>query len=294
MVILDGGMGRELQRCGAPFRQPEWSALALSEAPEVVVAVHAAFIEAGAQVITSNSYAVVPFHIGEERFASEGLELASIAGRLARKAADASALPVKVAGSLPPLFGSYRPDLFQPERVTEVLTPLLQGLGAHVDLWLAETQSSLAEVQAIHAHLPSDGKPFWVSFTLQDEETDGVPRLRSGEPVADAIEAVAGMGVAAVLFNCSQPEVIGAAVDVARAITERLGADIAIGVYANAFPPQPKEATANDGLDELREDLDPLGYLEWAKDWQHRGASMIGGCCGIGPQHIAELKRSLK
>ena len=294
MVILDGGMGRELQRCGAPFRQPEWSALALSEAPEVVVAVHAAFIEAGAQVITSNSYAVVPFHIGEERFASEGLELASIAGRLARKAADASARPVKVAGSLPPLFGSYRPDLFQPERVTEVLTPLLQGLGAHVDLWLAETQSSLSEVQAIHAHLPSDGKPFWVSFTLQDEETDGVPRLRSGEPVADAIEAVAGMGVAAVLFNCSQPEVIGAAVDVARAITERLGADIAIGVYANAFPPQPKEATANDGLDELREDLDPLGYLEWAKDWQHRGASMIGGCCGIGPQHIAELKRSLK
>lgn len=294
MVILDGGMGRELQRCGAPFRQPEWSALALSEAPEVVVAVHAAFIEAGAQVITSNSYAVVPFHIGEERFASEGLELASIAGRLARKAADVSARPVKVAGSLPPLFGSYRPDLFQSERVTEVLTPLLQGLGAHVDLWLAETQSSLAEVQAIHAHLPSDGKPFWVSFTLQDEETDGVPRLRSGEPVADAIEAVAGMGVAAVLFNCSQPEVIGAAVDVARAITERLGADIAIGVYANAFPPQPKEATANDGLDELREDLDPLGYLEWAKDWQHRGASMIGGCCGIGPQHIAELKRSLK
>ncbi|WP_338647460.1 homocysteine S-methyltransferase family protein [Pseudomonas sp. ML2-2023-3] len=294
MVILDGGMGRELQRCGAPFRQPEWSALALSEAPEVVVAVHTAFIEAGAQVITSNSYAVVPFHIGEERFASEGLELASIAGQLARKAADASARPVKVAGSLPPLFGSYRPDLFQPERVTEVLTPLLQGLGAHVDLWLAETQSSLAEVQAIHAHLPSDGKPFWVSFTLQDEETDGVPRLRSGEPVADAIEAVAGMGVAAVLFNCSQPEVIGAAVDVARAITERLGADIAIGVYANAFPPQPKEATANDGLDELREDLDPLGYLEWAKDWQHRGASMIGGCCGIGPQHIAELKRSLK
>ena len=294
MVILDGGMGRELQRCGAPFRQPEWSALALSEAPEVVVAVHAAFIEAGAQVITSNSYAVVPFHIGEERFASEGLELASIAGQLARKAADASARPVKVAGSLPPLFGSYRPDLFQPERVTEVLTPLLQGLGAHVDLWLAETQSSLAEVQAIHAHLPSDGKPFWVSFTLQDEETDGVPRLRSGEPVADAIEAVAGMGVAAVLFNCSQPEVIGAAVDVARAITERLDADIAIGVYANAFPPQPKEATANDGLDELREDLDPLGYLEWAKDWQQRGASMIGGCCGIGPQHIAELKRSLK
>lgn len=293
MVVLDGGMGRELQRSGAPFRQPEWSALALSEAPEAVVGVHAAFIAAGAQVITSNSYAVVPFHIGEERFAREGLQLASVAGQLARRAADASAQPVQVAGSLPPLFGSYRPDLFQPERVAEVLTPLLQGLAPHVDLWLAETQSSVAEVRAIHSHLPADGKPFWVSFTLQDEEVDSVPRLRSGEPVADAIEAVAGLGVAAVLFNCSQPEVIGAALEVARSVIEARQADIAIGAYANAFPPQPKQATANDGLDELREDLDPPGYLVWARDWRARGASLIGGCCGIGPEHIAEIKRGL-
>ena len=293
MVILDGGMGRELQRSGAPFRQPEWSALALSEAPDKVIGVHAAFIAAGAQVITSNSYAVVPFHIGEERFAREGLALAATAGQLARTAADAAPQPVKVAGSLPPLFGSYRPDLFQPERVEELLTPLLQGLAPHVDLWLAETQSSIAEVQAIHALLPADGKPFWVSFTLRDEEVDEVPRLRSGEPVAEAIEAVARLGVAAVLFNCSQPEVIGDAVDVAQSVISRLGQNIAIGAYANAFPPQPKEAKANDGLDELRADLDPAGYLVWARNWQQRGLSMIGGCCGIGPEHIAELKRNL-
>ena len=293
MVILDGGMGRELQRSGAPFRQPEWSALALSEAPDKVIGVHAAFIAAGAQVITSNSYAVVPFHIGEKRFAREGLALAATAGQLARTAADAAPQPVKVAGSLPPLFGSYRPDLFQPERVAELLTPLLQGLAPHVDLWLAETQSSIAEVQAIHALLPADGKPFWVSFTLRDEEVDETPRLRSGEPVAEAIEAVAKLGVAAVLFNCSQPEVIGDAVDVAQSVISRLGQDIAIGAYANAFPPQPKEAKANDGLDELRADLDPAGYLVWARNWQQRGLSMIGGCCGIGPEHIAELKRNL-
>jgi S-methylmethionine-dependent homocysteine/selenocysteine methylase len=293
MVILDGGMGRELQRSGAPFRQPEWSALALSEAPEAVVGVHSAFIAAGAEVITSNSYAVVPFHIGEERFAREGRQLARVAGQLARHAADAAAQPVRVAGSLPPLFGSYRPDLFEPERVTEVVTPLVEGLAPSVDLWLAETQSSIAEVRAIHAHLPADGKPFWVSFTLQDEDVDATPRLRSGEPVAEAIAAVVELGVAAVLFNCSQPEVIGGAVEVARAVIEQHAADIAIGAYANAFPPQPKEATANDGLDALREDLDPPGYLAWARDWQQRGASLVGGCCGIGPEHIAELKRHL-
>ncbi|WP_207936349.1 homocysteine S-methyltransferase family protein [Pseudomonas sp. 51_B] len=293
LVVLDGGMGRELQRSGAPFRQPEWSALALSEAPEAVVGVHAAFIAAGAQVITSNSYAVVPFHIGEERFAQEGLKLATVAGQLARRAANASAQPVQVAGSLPPLFGSYRPDLFQPQRVAEVLKPLLEGLAPNVDLWLAETQSSIAEVRAIHSHLPADGKPFWVSFTLQDEDVDSVPRLRSGEPVADAVEAVAELGVAALLFNCSQPEVIGAALDVARSIIEARQADIAIGAYANAFPPQSKQATANDGLDELREDLDPPGYLAWARDWRGRGASLIGGCCGIGPDHITQIKLNL-
>lgn len=294
LVILDGGMGRELQRRGAPFRQPEWSALALSEAPEAVVAVHAAYIASGARVITSNSYAVVPFHIGEQRFAAEGRALASIAGQLARAAADASAEPVRVAGSLPPLFGSYRPDLYDAARAGDVLQPLVQGLAEHVDLWLAETQSAIVEVRAIHAGLPQDGKPFWVSFTLQDEDVDDVPRLRSGEPVAEAAEAVAALGVQALLFNCSQPEVIGAAIDAAKATFERLGADIAIGAYANAFPPQPKDAKANDGLDELREDLDPPGYLKWATDWRQRGASHLGGCCGIGPEHIAVLAQNLR
>ncbi|NQD80118.1 homocysteine S-methyltransferase family protein [Pseudomonas sp. CrR14] len=293
LIFLDGGMGRELQRRGAPFRQPEWSALALTEAPEQVEAVHAAYIAAGSQVITSNSYAVVPFHIGEQRFAVEGRALAEQAGQLARNAADRATSPVRVAGSLPPLFGSYRPDLFQPARVTELLTPLIDGLAPHVDLWLAETQSAIAEARAIRAHLPDDGKPFWLSFTLRDEDTDEIPRLRSGEPVAEAARAAAELGVEVLLFNCSQPEVIGGAIDVARETFASLGAEIAIGAYANAFPPQPEEATANDGLDPLREDLDPPGYLRWVADWRARGASHLGGCCGIGPEHISVLVQRL-
>lgn len=294
LVLLDGGMGRELQRRGAPFRQPEWSALALSEAPEQVEAVHRAYIEAGAQVITSNSYAVVPFHIGEARFAAEGEALAARAGQLARQAVVASGQPVRVAGSLPPLFGSYRPDLFEPARVDEVLQPLIRGLAPHVDLWLAETQSSLAEVRAIAARLPGDGKPLWLSFTLKDEDVDEVPRLRSGEPVAEAAQLAVELGAGALLFNCSQPEVMAAALDTARTTFAAAGVEIPFGAYANAFPPQPEEATANDGLDPLRPDLDPPGYLSFAQDWQARGASLIGGCCGIGPEHIAVLNQQLR
>jgi S-methylmethionine-dependent homocysteine/selenocysteine methylase len=85
VILLDGGMSRELIRLNAPFRQPEWSSLALMEIPHVVEQVHAEFAAAGAQVLTTNSYALVPFHIGEERFFKQGEKLAANAGRLARK-----------------------------------------------------------------------------------------------------------------------------------------------------------------------------------------------------------------
>ena len=71
-TLLDGGMGRELMRAGAPFRQPEWSALALMLAPETVTEAHRRFIAAGAEVITTNSYALVPFHIGAAKFQEIG------------------------------------------------------------------------------------------------------------------------------------------------------------------------------------------------------------------------------
>ncbi|GAM61183.1 homocysteine S-methyltransferase [Vibrio ishigakensis] len=61
VTILDGGMGRELKRIGAPFSQPLWSAQALIESPKHVAQAHLGFIEAGAEIITVNSYACVPF-----------------------------------------------------------------------------------------------------------------------------------------------------------------------------------------------------------------------------------------
>ena len=294
-ILLDGGMGRQLARMGAPFRQPEWSALALMEAPEMVAEAHRQFIDAGAEVITTNSYALVPFHIGEARFASDGARLADLSGRLARQAADAAARPVKVAGSLPPLFGSYRPDLFDAARAPEMLAVLTEGLAPYSDLWLAETQSSIIEAEAAaKAALARAAKPLWISYTLQDETDDpATPRLRSGEPAGAAAKAALALGAEAVLFNCSQPEVMGAGIAAAREAIAQAGREARIGVYANAFPPQTKKAEANAALSRLREDLDPESYLHWAEEWRAEGASILGGCCGIGPEHIACLKARL-
>jgi S-methylmethionine-dependent homocysteine/selenocysteine methylase len=289
-TILDGGMGRELMRAGAPFRQPEWSALALMLAPQTVTQAHQRFIDAGADVITTNSYALVPFHIGEDRFKAEGQKLADLAGRLAREAADKAPHKVRAAGSLPPLFGSYRPDLFDEQDAPRIIQPLIEGLSPHVDLWLAETQGSLAEVRFARAALKDDQRPFWASFTLDDDNEDlSRPKLRSGECVAMAVGAVLDLGIDAILFNCSQPEVMAGAVDAAQAAGAARNVPVKIGIYANAFPPQREEA-ANEGLSDIRADLTPDNYARFAREWLKLGADIVGGCCGIGPEHVAALR----
>lgn len=291
-TILDGGMGRELKRIGAPFRQPEWSALALIESPQFVRDVHAAYVKAGADIITTNSYALVPFHIGKIRFENEAEALAERAGRLARQVAEReSEKAVRVAASLPPLFGSYRPDLFNADDASRLLAPLVNGLSAHADLWLAETLSSTEEARVVADILSNDSRPLWFSFTLDDGSGGAAKsaRLRSGEPVEDAVELCLQRGAEAILFNCSQPEVMEVAVIKATSAMQTAGSAIPIGVYANAFPPQPKEATANETLLPIREDLDPIGYLDWVHAWLGAGAEIIGGCCGIGPEHIEAI-----
>lgn len=289
LLILDGGTGRELARSGAPFRQPEWSALALIEGPQFVSAVHRAYVAAGADVITTNSYAIVPFHIGEARFAADGAALAALAGRLAREVADGAPRKVHVAGSLPPVCGSYRPDLVDLDRARPVLEVLVSALAPSVDHWLAETMSSLAEARLAASVTAPTGKPLWLSFTLEDEKPTTAPALRSGETVAEAARLATELGAAALLFNCSQPEVMEAAV---RAAQAELGPDsaIRIGVYANAFPPMAADAEANAGLSPIRADLTPEGYGRFAAAWHDAGGSILGGCCGIGPEHIAALR----
>ena len=362
ITILDGGMGRELERRGAPFRQPEWSALALIEAPKHVLAAHLAFIAAGAHVITINSYAITPFHLGE-RFYSEGLALATTAAKLAYKAVqsgnntvpDASQTSAQVAACLPPLFGSYRPDLFKREAAAQIARPLIEAQAPFADIWLAETVSSIQEAVTWYELVTKyaddaqgeniDGsihkernKPFWVAFTLDDSaleanlteplkaqitaqsktqrktqiatqsnqtQTDSntsshpatapLPHvsLRSGESVTEAVTAMIGLGVDAILFNCSQPEVMLTALQMAKDSIDREGGKQRLGVYANAFAPKQVHKQANAELRGIRQDTTPENYLTWAQQWRDTGADIIGGCCGIGSEHIAKLAAGL-
>ncbi|OHV19033.1 homocysteine S-methyltransferase [Rhizobium sp. RMa-01] len=295
--ILDGGMSRELLRLGAELKQPEWSALALINSPDIVREVHKEFIAAGSEVITTNSYALVPFHIGEDRFQKEGAALIRLAGRLAREAADAvTDRKVLVAGSLPPIFGSYEPQNFQPARVQDYLKVLVENLAPFVDVWLGETLSLIAEGEAVRQAVAASGKPFWISFTLADDAADiesGEPRLRSGESVEAAASWAVSSGAEAFLFNCSKPEVMRAAVETAAGVFRKADAQIEIGVYANAFEGEQGDSAANEGLHDTRDDLNDDAYSRFACSWAEAGATIIGGCCGIGAAHIHRLGKTL-
>ncbi|MFK8022579.1 MAG: homocysteine S-methyltransferase family protein [Ilumatobacter sp.] len=293
ITILDGGMGKELRRIGAPFRQPEWSALALIEDPPSVVRAHRNFIDAGAQVIITSNYAVVPFHLGDERFDTDAVRLVDIAGRCAREAADAVDRDVLVAGSLPPLFGSYEPDEFDPVRAAPIYRDVVGALAPHVDLWIAETLSTIAEMQTILGAIATidSALPMWMSFAVPNRFDDGTPALRSGESLTEVADAIAERPVDAVLVNCSLPEQTGPSLHAHRSRLDDHGpGPVRTRRYAQAFPDlSPSGYRANNLIFERREEITPERYADVATGWVRAGATIVGGCCDMYPEHIAAL-----
>ncbi len=284
--ILDGGMGHELRRMGAPFSRPLWSAEALIKAPQMVVQAHTAFIEAGAEIITTNSYACVPFHLGDELYAERGAELADLSGKLAAEAAAQAGKPILIAGSLPPPMGSYRPDFFDAALAQPVTRTLYRALNNYVDLWLAETISSLEEFDSTAEVLSSTDKPVYFSFTLDDDSSS--PRLRSGESITAVVERVSKSNATGLMFNCSIPEVMTGALQEAKQAITALQSALQFGVYANKFTPIKSTQDSRSQEIEMRE-IGPEEYVRFADTWRKLGAEIIGGCCGIGPEHIREI-----
>ena len=290
VTVMDGGMGRELIRRGAALRSGLWSARALIDAPRVVVDVHRDFIKAGARVITTNSYSCVPSYLGKTGEGGRYAELAGLSGELAREAADGSADPVLVAGSLPPLDESYRPDLvIDDSEARPIYAALAQALQPHVDLFLCETMSCIREsrnaAEAALAAGAARNLPVYVSWTLNEEPGTG---LRSGESIRDAHAALADLPLAGFLFNCTHPNAIEAGIEQISQLT-----DLPTGGYPNRFD-VPKGFTLDGEISvHERADFETGQFVRAAQRFIDRGASFVGGCCGIGPEDIAALAEHL-
>jgi S-methylmethionine-dependent homocysteine/selenocysteine methylase len=287
LIILDGSLGLELSKRGFDKREL-WATHALLEDPSAVRQLHIDYIEAGADVITTNTYSCAPLYLAREPgLSGRARELTALAGRLAVEAREEAGRPdIRIAASLPPLDESYRPDLVRSaDEMVVWYQMMVEELAPHVDLYLCETMSSIAEAEAAASVAAQTAKPVWVSWTILDDKP---ATLRSGETVADAVAAIAGHDPSALLFNCSTPEAITASMPILRAQT-----DLPIGAYANGFPPVPADFNlATTFLEHLTPEAQT--YVEHTTRWLEAGASIVGGCCDIGPEHILAVSEAAR
>lgn len=291
-VLLDGGMGRELRFRDVEIPDTIWSANALLVAPEVVRQIHLDYIAAGADIITTNTYGIVRRALAKAGIEDRFAELNTLACTLAQEARAATDRTVLIAGSLPPLRGSYRPDLVGPfAEIAPLYQEQAELLAPHVDLFLCETLSSAAEGRAAAWAAAQMGVPVWVSWTLNEDRSG---RLRSGETIAEAAAALADLPVSGFLVNCCAPE------SITQALPQLVETGAPwVGGYANTFQPIPEDwrldgEQETDGLLGLRSDLDPEQYAEHVARWLEAGATVVGGCCGTRPAHIAKLYELLR
>ena len=288
ITILDGSMGQELVRRFGDLDKPMWGIGVMAENPEIVRAIHDDYFAAGAEIATTNTY-----NIHKDRFVRDGVEdqfevLNSLACRLAAEARDAHGSGL-VAGGIGPLGGSYRPDHGNDiDQAAEAFAEVARGQADIVDLYLIETISSLDAARGAYQGAKVAGKPVWLSFTVDDDDGS---IIRSGETVESAVALANELGADALLINCSRPEAV---TDAVRSLK---GAAMPTGAYANGFT-RITEAFKSDApkITDLseRHDLGPDAYADFCEAWAADGATIIGGCCEVGPTHIAELSRRLK
>jgi S-methylmethionine-dependent homocysteine/selenocysteine methylase len=294
MIILDGGMGQELLARSKREVTTMWSADIMLHEPDLVTQLHYDFIQAGAQIITLNTYTATPQRLALNH-ASEQLELLhALAGKAAQDAISRAAVScgsgsgcdIKIAGCLPPLVASYHPDR-SPEFEASLQTyrQLVQLQNPFSDLFICETMSSINEAKAACTAAKESGKPVWLAFSVCD---DNPAQLRGGDALVDAIAQLVPEFTNTVLLNCSRPEAIEQALPY---LTDKVGQ---IGVYANGFTSITSlyPGTTVKSLT-TRKDLNPQEYAEHAQLWAQQGATIIGGCCEIGPAHIKVLSDTL-
>ncbi|RUR01125.1 homocysteine S-methyltransferase [Labedella endophytica] len=277
-VVLDGGLGTLLDARGHDVAGPLWSARVLREQPEAIEAAHDEFFEAGAMVATSASY-----QVSRDGFRRAGLSeteadtALDTSVRLARAAADRAGDGRVVAASVGP-FGATRADGSEYHgayglTVDELAAwhrPRIEALwAAGPDVLAIETIPSLAEAEAIARALEGTGAVAWLSYTVAGGQTRAGESLGDAFAIADATPEIVATGV-----NCCAPIEVSVALRALRSRSDK---------PAVVYPNSGEEWDAKN----RRWMGSPALPPELVDEWVHEGASAIGGCCRVGPEHIA-------
>ncbi|WP_233427761.1 homocysteine S-methyltransferase [Actinokineospora spheciospongiae] len=285
IVVADGGLATELERRGNDLSDPLWSARLLVDSPAEVVAAHAAYFRAGARIATTASY-----QASFTGFAARGLGFDDTAALLRRSVELADAARQEVAGDggqrwIAASVGPYGAVLADGSEyrgrygktVAELRAwhrPRLEVLaGSGADLLAVETVPDVDEAEALVDLVRELGVPAWVSYTVDGDRT------RAGQPLDEAFAVVDGVDeVIAVGVNCCRPQDVPGAIRTARRVVDK-----PVVVYPNSGEDWTGTWTGAARFDAAA-----------ARGWAADGASVIGGCCRVGPELIAGVADLLR
>ena len=288
VLILDGGTGTELERRGVPMDVQAWSATATLTHPEVVRSVHEDYIRAGADVVITNTFATARCHLEAAGLGERVAEVNRRAVELAREARDrvAAGRDVWVAGSISTMAPGSEPARRPPvARLTEMLheqADLLARGGA--DLIVLEMMRDVDYATGAVDAARATGLPIWVGFSCR-RAADGTVRMFGGFgedlPFADVIGPVMTRGGSVLAVMHSEIRDTGPAIEVAKRHWK--------GPLA-AYPESGYFQMPNWQFVDV---IPPEDFVAHAEGWLGQGVQVLGGCCGLGPEHIRLLRERL-
>ncbi len=286
LVILDGAMGSELEKNGAQMDKKLWCGTSSIKFPEIVRKVHEDYIEAGADVITTNTYASTPISMKNYGFENSIEEYNKKSVLIAKKAAENSNKDIAIAGSVSASGSFYKLGIKTMIPNFNEQLKILTEEG--VDLIILEAMSSQAEiVQAMIECSTKVKVPVWLAISCvidnnsnqimlgYNDSIDAPPEVY--ENFEKSLKKFSQLHEGPILIAHSNIDVTGKAVKIAKKIFNGI-----IGAYPNVgFYEKPHWI--------YEDNMKPEDYLIQAKSWVENGSQIIGGCCGIGPDLIKSL-----
>lgn len=275
-ILIDGATGTEIERRGVPMVDNAWNGGGALTHPDIVRQVHEDYIRCGAQIVISNTFSTSR-HVLQDAGLEEHFEMLNRRGvELAREACTNMQTPnVLVAGGITHWsFTRQIPPHPQLQANTEEQAAIMADAGA--DLIMLEMMADVERMLIMLAAARTSGLPVWIGFSSHLDE-QGIVRLLDGPTLAEGIQAIKDKDVPLISIMHTEVENIDACLDVLQANWSG-----PIGVYAHSGVFVAPNWVFNDTIS-------PEDYACAATSWSRRGVQVIGGCCGIGVEHIALL-----
>ena len=280
-VLSDGAMGTELQRAGLEIGDlgERWNL----EAPDRVAAIHRAYLDAGAEVITTNSFSANPWVLGRYRLAADVDRVNRAAAVIARKAAGAGAV---VLGDIGPFGGLLAPlgEVAIDDVSASFGRQARALLDGGADGIIVETMSAIEEAVAAVRAACEAGAPVVVASMAFERRGKAGLRTMMGVAPADAARALAAAGAAVVGANCGTGLDVADFGEIADAMRDASG--LPVIVQPNAGRPQLVDGRAVYVMS-------PETFATGVAAIAGRHTGIVGGCCGTTPAHIAALAAGL-